>query len=174
MEISFSIRLHSSNKAILEQVYNNARKGSNPDESALKAVIQHYSATPEFHITNNLVDSKSRTSIRETPNIQIPPNPPPVSGYKAIVYMFLAGAMDSYSALVPLHCTLHDQYLNVRGDVAITSGLLQIDASASNQPCNSFGLHPSLANVHQLYIDGDASFVANIGVSDTMISFNTF
>jgi cullin-associated NEDD8-dissociated protein 1 len=86
-----------------------------------------------------------------------------VTGYKAIVYMFLAGALDSYSALVPLNCPLHDQYLSVRGDVAITSGLLGIDATSSNQPCASFGLHPSLQNLHQLYNDGDSSFVANIG-----------
>ena len=157
-------RLHSANKAILESVYNEAHVGAQPDEAALRAVLQHYAVAPEFHITNNLLNSKTTTPAeRPIPNIQIPQDPPPVTEYKAIVYMFLAGAMDSYSALVPTNCALHSQYLQVRGDVAITNGLRPIDASTSNQPCNTFGLHPSLANIHQLYNDGDASFFANIG-----------
>jgi len=157
-------RLHTSNKAILETVYNDALSGTNPDYSALKAVIPHFAATPEFHITNNLVDSNSVTTTREIPNISIPPNPPPVTGYKAVVYMFLAGAMDSYNALVPgSSCYLNQQYASVRGDVAITNGLLSIDATSSGQPCDSFRLHPSFSNIRDLYNDGDASFIANIG-----------
>lgn len=148
----------------MEQVYDDAHTGSNPDKKALTAVMQLYSALPEFQITNRLLNSKSTTAYRDIPDVQVPPSPPPVEGYKAVVYLFLAGAMDSYSALVPdASCYLHNQYLNVRGDVAITSGVRPISAVGSNQPCNSFGLHPSLANIHQLYTDGDASYIANIG-----------
>ena len=131
---------------------------------------------PEFHITNNLVDSlSSATTVRDVPNITIPTNPPPVEGYKAIVYLFMAGAADSYSMLVPTAgCgTLYDDYRSVRGDVALPLDPnkfpepllypLPIDASTSNQPCNTFGLHPSLVNVKKLYEGGDASWVANIG-----------
>ncbi|KAL7541734.1 hypothetical protein ACHAXR_011178 [Thalassiosira sp. AJA248-18] len=153
-------RLHAANRVILEQVYNTGKS----DDNALQAVMQHYAAVPEFHVTNNLVNSKSSaTTVRAVPNIEVPENPSPVKGYKAIVYIFLAGGMDSYSALVPLGCSLHAQYLEVRGDVAIASDLLKIDASDSNQPCETFGIHPSLGNIHQLYDRGDASFVSNIG-----------
>ena len=75
-------RLHSTNKAILEQVYTNAMTGGAPDNKALTAVLQHYSAVPEYSITNNLVASSSTTQIRPTPNITAPQNPPPVEGYK--------------------------------------------------------------------------------------------
>lgn len=150
----------------MQQVYNSANNGINPDSKSLKAVISHFAATPEFHITNNLMNSRTSTiTERETPDISTPPNPPPVTGYKAIVYLYMDGAMDSYSALVPMNCYLNQQYVSVRGDIAITSGLLPIDASTSNQPCDDFGLHPSLANIHSLYNDGDASFISNVGVS---------
>jgi len=157
-------RLHPSNKAIMEQVYNSANSGINPDSKSLKAVISHFAATPEFHITNNLMNSRvTTTATRPTPDISTPPNPAPVTDYRAIVYLYMDGAMDSYSALVPMNCYLNQQYVSVRGDIAIKSGLLPIDASTSDQPCDDFGLHPSLSNIHSLYNDGDASFIANVG-----------
>lgn len=184
-------RLHSANKAILQTVYDNANSGSDPDNNALSAVIQHFAAVPEFHITSNLVDSSSTTlAERDAPDISLPPNPPPVEGYKAIVYLYMAGAVsctamiavsantllyfayccslqsDSFSMLAPVDgCgDLHTQYLNVRGDIAIQSAnLLHIDASSSNQPCSSFGLHPSLQNIQSLYTQGHASWVSNVG-----------
>ena len=42
--------------------------------------------------------------------------------------------------------------------------LLPIDASSSDQPCSVFGLHPSLPVLQELYQNGTALFVANIGV----------
>ena len=173
-------KLSQGNRAILEQAYTNALTDTDAwrpggDISALQAILQLYSAVPEYHITNNLVDSKtSSTQDRPIPDIILPENPPPVEGYKAIVYLFMAGACDSYSLLVPTDgCgTLYDDYRNVRGDVAIPYlnqnsqwelQPLPIDVSTSNQPCNSFGLHPSLVNVHNLYGGGDAALVANIG-----------
>lgn len=159
-------RLHAANRAILSQVYTSTRTESNSDIKALRAVLKHYSAVPEFHISNNLLSSSVTTSARPIPNITMPQNPPPVVGYKAIVYLFMSGASDSYSMLAPREgCVpLHSQFLSERGDVAIPSAnLLSIDTSTSNQPCNSFGIHNSLANIHNLYESGDASWVANIG-----------
>ena len=145
-----NFRLHVTNKAILKQVYDTAHNGVTPDDNALRTALQHFAVVPEFHITNNLFDSKvSNLALQSVPNIEIPQDPPPVSGYKAIVYMFLEDAMDSYSALIPVNCNLCDQYVQVRGDVAITSGLLHIDAISSNQHCNSFALHPSLSNLRK-------------------------
>jgi cullin-associated NEDD8-dissociated protein 1 len=162
-------RISGENKAVMEAVYNSVREDSSSDEKALHAVIEHFVAAPEFHITNNLFSSKALPSPRPPPDADAPEDPKPVTEYKAIIYLFLSGAMDSFSALVPLNCELHNQYLEVRGDVAILSGLRQIDARGSNQPCDTFGLHPSLVNIHQLFQERDASFFANIGVS--LISF---
>ena len=146
------------------QIYNNARIGSNADSNALRAVLQHYAALPEFHTTNNLVSSLSTTTVRVVPNITVPTNPPPVREYKAIVYLFMGGAADSYSMLAPTSACgkLHSQYISVRGDIAIPSSSLRA-ISAINQTCNSFGLHPSLVNIHSLYNQGDAAWIANVG-----------
>ena len=68
---------------------------------------------------------------------------------------------------------MYAEYAAVRGDVAIAKDdLLQIEVPngvhaegvARRQPCDRFGLHPSLEFVRELYDDGDAAFVANIGV----------
>ena len=79
------------------------------------------------------------TIVRAVPIITVPDNAPPVEGYKAILYLFLGGAADSYSMLAPTDsCSnLHSQYMSVRGDTAISSSSLRA-ISASNQPCNSF------------------------------------
>ena len=42
--------------------------------------------------------------------------------------------------------------------------LLEIDASTSNQVCNTFGLHPSMPFLKELYDEGDLSFLANVGL----------
>lgn len=89
-------RLHSANKALLEQVYSNGLTGRDPDNNALQAAIQHFSAVPEFHITNNLVDSKTTTTIREVPSFPISQQPEVVRGYKAIVYLYMDGAVRIY------------------------------------------------------------------------------
>ena len=113
-------RLNQANKNLLVQIYNSARSGSNPDNKALNTVLSHYSAVPEFHMTSS---SLSTTSIRAVPNITIPANPPPIQGYKAIVYLFMAGAADSFSMLAPTSAcgNLYSQYTNIRGDIAIPS-----------------------------------------------------
>lgn len=154
-------RLNQANKNLLVQIYNSARTGSNPDNKALNTVLSHYSAVPEFHMTSS---SLSTTSIRAVPNITIPANPPPIQGYKAIVYLFMAGAADSFSMLAPTSAcsNLYNQYTNIRGDIAIPSSSLR-GISASNQTCNSLGLHPSLENIHNLYSTGDAAWIANVG-----------
>ena len=40
---------------------------------------------------------------------------------------------------------------------------LEIFPQPGTQPCESFGMHPSLARIKELYEDGDASWFTNIG-----------
>ena len=60
---------------------------------------------------------------------------------------------------------LYAEYRQERGptDALAKSKLLEVDVTGSNQPCATFGLHPSLKNIHALYNDGDAALVANMG-----------
>ena len=97
------------------------------------------------------------------------PAPTPVTApYKAIVFLFLNGACDSYNMLVPhSQCDankVNEQYTSVRGDVALTMDeLLQIHVPNGTQPCNKFGVHPDLDYLQGLYEDKEAAFIANIG-----------
>ena len=57
------------------------------------------------------------------------------------------------------------EYKMARGTVALSKEeLLLIDAETSNQVCDVFGIHPSLPVVQELYGQGDALFVAGVGV----------
>ena len=89
--------------------------------------------------------------------------------FKAIVVLFLDGGADSFNMLVPLgNCPAKDlyaEYRTVRGDVKLDpSDLLEFNTTMGTvQPCSTFGVHKSLDMVHELYQQGDAAFVANIG-----------
>ena len=95
--------------------------------------------------------------------------------FKAVVVLYMRGGCDSYNMLMPYEnrCSkskkkgkaLDKQYKEVRGEVAIdTSGMIEIAAQDGHaQPCSRFGVHKSLELVANLYKQGQAAFVANIG-----------
>lgn len=94
-----------------------------------------------------------------------------LSGYKALVCLFLFGGNDSFNTLTPLDPTERVGYLSARGGVHHTddnpAGLglpessLQeiIDAPSGRR----FGVHPSMPEVKQLYDSGKLTFVCNVG-----------
>jgi uncharacterized protein (DUF1501 family) len=98
-----------------------------------------FTVTAEFHTTN-------MNSLRALSRLQQPPQVPHGLPYKALVYVYLNGGMDSYNMIVPhSDCgalgDMYATYAQVRGGVALSkASLLQIDASSSLQPCNTFGL----------------------------------
>ena len=70
---------------------------------------------------------------------------------------------------------LYDQYRKVRGTVAIPKkDLLKINASSSNQQCKKFGLHPALPALKKLYEDGDALFLAGVGVLTKFVTKDNY
>jgi cullin-associated NEDD8-dissociated protein 1 len=86
------------------------------------------------------------------------------------VLIFLDGAADSFNVLIPhSDCSNNDlqaQYQTLRTDVALSkNSLLTITAPAeAGQPCDTFGINPALPLMQELYEDGDAAFIANVGV----------
>jgi len=65
--------------------------------------------------------------------------------------------------------------MDERGSVAIANrDLLEIDASSSLQQCKKFGLHPKLPTLHDLYNEGDALFVAGVGVLTEPVSKSNY
>jgi len=165
-------RLHENNKDIIENAYNKATADSTDaygHERALRVAQRLIAVTPEFHITNNLIDHQTEPTSRIYSDATQPPNSEdPVTDYKAIVYLFLNGAVDSFNLLIPLsncsNSTLPQQYTEVRGDVAIPlNQILEINDTKGEQGCTTFGMHPSLTHIHQLYGEGDVAWVANMG-----------
>lgn len=82
--------------------------------------------------------------------------------YKALVCFFQMGGNDSYNMLVPRGNTEHAEYAEVRSNLAIPqSDLLALNGSVADG--RTFGVHPSMPEVQNLYNDGKLAFLSNIG-----------
>ena len=81
--------------------------------------------------------------------------------YKALVCIFLFGGNDSGNVVIPYDD--YTSYANARtvSGIAIPqSSLLQIDVPSVG---SRFGFHPSLTGLHELWGDGKAAVVCNVG-----------
>lgn len=86
--------------------------------------------------------------------------------YKAIVCILLAGGADSHNMLVPVDNQQYDNYVGLRGRLAIAPELLhQISSQLGNIPNagKTFGIHPAMPNLKTLYDQGDLAYLSNIG-----------
>ena len=128
--------------------------------------------TPEFHTTAPGTNSATQRTAPVVPAAATNP-------YKAVVFMYLAGGVDSYNVLVPKDiCAggdMYEQYRTVRSSLALSlTELLTIDtqvkAAGSEQVCMQWGLHPKLPTLQRLFNNGDALFVANAGLLITPIT----
>jgi len=82
----------------------------------------------------------------------------PVSGYKALVCVFLFGGNDANNTLVPTDTVGYNNYTTLRGPLALPqSRLIQL----ASLPY--YGLHGSLPEIAQLVDSGAAALVANVG-----------
>ncbi|MEM8931620.1 MAG: DUF1501 domain-containing protein [Acidobacteriota bacterium] len=86
----------------------------------------------------------------------------PGNDYKALVCLFLAGGNDSFNMLVPRGSAEHAEYTTVRADLALpAASLLPITPATSDG--RTYGVHPGMPEVAQLFADRRLSFVANVG-----------
>lgn len=87
-------------------------------------------------------------------------------GYKALMLIFLAGGNDGTNTVVPKHdnalYSTYGQYQAKRGQLAIPRPSLRT-ISGNRMPGAEYGLHPSLAPIHDLWAGGDLAVVANVG-----------
>ena len=57
------------------------------------------------------------------------------------------------------------EYQDARGSVALQAGrLLDIDATGSDQVCDTFAINEEYRDMRDLYNSGELAFVANVGV----------
>ena len=152
-------RLCAENKQVIKNAYIEKLPDAN---AALRLAQQLILTSPEFHTTNR---------VKLNGDVRGQPETPQASGapYKAIVYIMFGGGCDSFNMLVPHTCTrtkdMYEEYLLVREEITLAKAdLLKIDATSSNQICESFGLHPQLQAVQKMYNDEDLLFFTNTGV----------
>jgi uncharacterized protein (DUF1501 family) len=82
----------------------------------------------------------------------------PVSGYKALVCVFLFGGNDANNTLVPTDTVGYNNYATLRGPLALPQSQLIQLASLPH-----YGLHGSLPEIAQLVDSGAAAVIANVG-----------
>eukprot|EP00808_Paulinella_micropora_P028586 g59653.t1 len=137
-------------------------------EAAVKRAMKLFLMTAEFHATN----AHTLRPVAHKEEKQIASQGRPL---QVIVVIFMAGGFDSYNLLVPHSgcrgepagtTAYYDEYAQVRQGAAVEfTRLKPISAGPAGhqQPCDTFGVHPSMPFLQQLYKDGDAAFMANIG-----------
>lgn len=95
---------------------------------------------------------------------------PALSGYKALVCVFLAGGNDSNNWIVPTEQSTFDQYTAIRGNLALPqSSLLPLYQSGTSGPLytdadnHNYGFHPACPNLQTLFGEDKVAIVFNVG-----------
>jgi len=141
-------RLTSVNQT--KHTYETAAPGDK-FKAAQRAIV----LSPEFHTIGNPLAAGSRHTAPV-------PAPSAASSYKATVMLFMHGGADTFNMLVPFEGALWSEYKAVRKDIALASHEL-LEITTVGQNISKFAVHKKLPFVRQLYNNGQAAFVSNIG-----------
>ena len=97
-----------------------------------------------------------------------------VSGYKALVCIFFKGGMDGFDTILPVDMASYDAFKSTRSDLFARydsdnpnssrnrENLLNLGASQRDKT-REFGLPPQMAELKQLYDDGNMAVIGNVG-----------
>ena len=128
-------------------------------KKAIRAMMQLVASSAEFHTTALSENSfQARPAKVATGTVS--------SDYKAVIFFFFNGGIDSYSMMAPKG-DCHSAYLAARGpDLALPlSDLLDIDATqGTRQACTTFGVHKNFTLAKELHDMGELTFFANMGL----------
>jgi uncharacterized protein (DUF1501 family) len=153
------------NREIIQNATQAELSSSGDHAKATRLAQQLIVSSPEFHSTN--IVRKRANITREVPVEDAPSNEP----YKAVVYLMFGGGQDSYNLLVPKGGDMYQGYKDIRGSRALEPDkLLDIDATGSNQPCDTFAVNSAIPVLQKLYGEGDALFLANTGVLQKLVT----
>jgi uncharacterized protein (DUF1501 family) len=97
------------------------------------------------------------------------------SSYRALVCVFLFGGMDCHDTILPYDQSSYDDYAQIRasllasyalqpgGSTRTREALLALAPSAADFGSRQFALPPQLGGLHQLFEQGRAAIVGNVG-----------
>ena len=104
---------------------------------------------------NSLINLKAMNSIIGSTSIA-------GGEYKALVCLLLSGGNDSYNMLIPRGNAEYAEYAAVRSGLAIPQDdILPINPEVTDG--REFGLHPSLTGIKNIFEQGNAAFISNVG-----------
>jgi uncharacterized protein (DUF1501 family) len=83
------------------------------------------------------------------------------TGYKALVCIFLNGGNDSFNMLPPRGAA-YAEYAAIRANLAIPENQL-LTINPLNDAGRPLGLHPGVLELQQLFENGHAAFIVNVG-----------
>ena len=89
-------------------------------------------------------------------------NPPASGEYRALVCLFLNGGNDSFNMLVPRGQSEYAEYAAIRQNLALAQNSL-IQINPLNDIGKQLGVHPGMPELANLFEQGNAAFVANVG-----------
>ena len=82
--------------------------------------------------------------------------------YKALVCLFKPGGNDSFNMLLPYGQAEYNEYATTRSNLAIDrEDILPLDFTSTQG--KTFGVHPEMEGVQQLFNNGDLCFISNVG-----------
>lgn len=82
--------------------------------------------------------------------------------YKALVCVLLGGGNDSYNMLIPRSTAEYAEYAEIRSNQAIPlEQILAIDPQDGDG--REYGLHPAMSGIKDLFDNGKAAFISNVG-----------
>jgi len=161
-------RLSAENKQIIKDIYD----GEDDKVAALMMAQQLVVTSAEFHTSGAVVEKSSESR----PEISSPQ--PSQEPYKAVIFLLLAGGMDSYNMLVPQCEPYVSNYKAKRGIIALNDDELSDTTisvpSENNQPCSEFAIHHKFPVLNDMYENGNLLFFANTGAMDTKLNNTNF
>jgi uncharacterized protein (DUF1501 family) len=85
-----------------------------------------------------------------------------VSGYKAIVCLFMFGGNNGFNWVVPMTSSAYSTYAKSRANLALASNsLLSLNGTASDGI--TYGMHSACPEIRSLYNAGKAAVICNVG-----------
>jgi uncharacterized protein (DUF1501 family) len=83
------------------------------------------------------------------------------SGYRALVCIFLFGGNDGNNLIIPMESSAFQEYQTARRVLALEQGVLKTITTSAGA---TFGLHPQLTKLQQLFEQKKVAVVANVGM----------
>ena len=88
----------------------------------------------------------------------------PFGDYKALVCVFMFGGNDSFNMVVPNTTAEYNVYAQSRQNLAVPrEDLLPINPLSMTPGSDPFGVHPAMSGLQDLFENGRAAVVANVG-----------